>query len=89
MFDLRQGVRRQEYGSALLSDFFEQAVEQGKTASVVDLLVRPPIAFFRNYVVRGGIKDGKVGLVVSLLNSYYVFLKFAKLWERRHRTRNL
>jgi hypothetical protein len=22
-----------------------------------------------------------VGLVVSILNSYYVFLKFAKLWE--------
>ena len=24
-----------------------------------------------------------VGLIVSVLNSYYVFLKFAKLWERQ------
>ncbi len=64
----------------------EQAAEQGATASFADLLVRPPIAFLRNYVLRGGIRDGQVGLVVSLLNSYYVFLKFAKLWELR-RTR--
>jgi glycosyltransferase involved in cell wall biosynthesis len=65
-----------------------QAVEQGKTASAIDLLVRPPMAFVRNYLLRGGIRDGQVGLVVSLLNSYYVFLKSAKLWEMRRRGRN-
>jgi glycosyltransferase involved in cell wall biosynthesis len=62
----------------------EQAAERGRRASMGDLLVRPPIAFLRNYVLRLGIKDGRAGLVVSLLNSYYVFLKFAKLWERQH-----
>ncbi len=62
----------------------EQAAEQGKRASIADVIVRPPLAFLRNYVLRGGIKDGQAGLVVSLLNSYYVFLKFAKLWERQH-----
>lgn len=63
----------------------EQAAEQGKRASMADLLVRPPLAFLRNYVLRLGIRDGRVGLVVSLLNSYYVFLKFAKIWEGQHR----
>lgn len=62
-----------------------QAAERGKRASVADLLVRPPLAFLRNYVLRLGIKDGQAGLVVSLLNSYYVFLKFAKLWERQQK----
>ena len=61
-----------------------QAIEDGKTASIAGLLVRPPLAFLRNYILRLGIKDGRVGLVVSLLNSYYVFLKFAKIWERQH-----
>jgi glycosyltransferase involved in cell wall biosynthesis len=58
-----------------------QAAERGGRASVADLVVRPPLAFLRNYLLRLGIKDGQAGLVVSLLNSYYVFLKFAKLWE--------
>jgi hypothetical protein len=34
-------------------------------------------------VLRGGIRDGAAGLLVSVLNSYYVFLKHAKLWERQ------
>jgi hypothetical protein len=28
------------------------------------------------------------GLVISLVNSYYVFLKFAKLWELERTTRD-
>ena len=65
----------------------QQAAERGKRASVADVLVRPPLAFARNYLLRLGIKDGGAGLVVSLLNSYYVFLKFAKLWELRRTPR--
>jgi hypothetical protein len=38
-------------------------------------------AFLRNYLLRGGIRDGAAGLVVSLLNSYYVAMKLVKLWE--------
>ena len=41
----------------------------------------PTFAFLRNYVLRRGFIDGSAGLLVSILNSYYVFLKFAKLWE--------
>jgi glycosyltransferase involved in cell wall biosynthesis len=64
-----------------------QSAERGRHASVADLLVRPPLAFARNYLLRLGIRDGQAGLVVSLLNSYYVFLKFAKLWELQRRSR--
>lgn len=58
-----------------------QMSERGRRAGLVDLVLRPPLAFLRNYVVRGGFRDAGPGLVVSLLNSYYVMLKFAKLWE--------
>jgi hypothetical protein len=47
------------------------------------MAVHPWLAFLRNYILRAGFKDGTVGFVVSLLNSYYVFLKLAKLWERQ------
>ncbi len=61
--------------------------ERGRRAGFADLLLHPPLAFLRNYVLRLGLRDGLPGLIVSLLNSYYVMLKFAKLWERQHRPR--
>ena len=79
--DIAHHVQTIDRYTTLVAD---QAAERGTRASVADLLVRPPLAFLRNYVLRLGIKDGQAGLVVSLLNSYYVFLKFAKLWERQH-----
>jgi len=60
-----------------------QMLREGRRAEWVDLTVRPPAAFLRNYVVRRGLRDGAPGLIVSLLNAGYVFLKFAKLWEQQ------
>jgi glycosyltransferase involved in cell wall biosynthesis len=58
-----------------------QMYESGRRASTVDLLIHPPAAFLRNYVLRRGFLDGMAGLVLSIVNAYSVFLKFAKLWE--------
>ena len=58
-----------------------QMHESGRRASIVDLVVHPPAAFLRNYVLRRGFLDGGVGLTLSAVNAYSVFLKFAKLWE--------
>jgi hypothetical protein len=58
-----------------------QMFERGRRAGVFDLLLHPPAAFVRNYVLRRGCLDGTVGLTLSLVNAYAVFLKFAKLWE--------
>lgn len=58
-----------------------QMRDEGRTAGWTDLAVHPPAAFLRNYVLRGGFRDGVPGLVVSTLNATYVALKFAKLWE--------
>ncbi len=58
-----------------------QMHEAGRRAGLLQVAGHPPLAFLRNYVARGGIRDGAPGLIISALNSYYVFLKFAKLWE--------
>jgi (heptosyl)LPS beta-1,4-glucosyltransferase len=58
-----------------------QMFEEGRRAGFFDLLLHPPAAFVRNYVLRGGFKDGVPGLIVSAMNARYVGLKFAKLWE--------
>jgi glycosyltransferase involved in cell wall biosynthesis len=57
----------------------------GRDASLLAIAVHPPLAFLRNYVLRRGFTAGTAGLVVSAMNSWYVFLKLAKLWERRRR----
>jgi glycosyltransferase involved in cell wall biosynthesis len=59
----------------------QQMREAGRSAGLFQIAIHPPLAFLRNYVLRGGVRDGMAGLIISLLNSYYVFLKFAKLWE--------
>ena len=53
----------------------------GRRTSAVQTFFHPRLAFLRNYVFKRGFSDGRAGLIVSVLNSYYVFLKFAKLWE--------
>jgi (heptosyl)LPS beta-1,4-glucosyltransferase len=60
---------------------------QGRRSSWARLAAHPPLAFLRNYVLRAGFRQGAPGLVVSLLNSYYVLLKFTKLWELQQRHR--
>jgi (heptosyl)LPS beta-1,4-glucosyltransferase len=55
--------------------------ERGARAGWLQLAGHAPLAFLRNYILRRGFRDGHVGLIVSAMNAYYVFLKFAKLWE--------
>jgi glycosyltransferase involved in cell wall biosynthesis len=58
-----------------------QMHENGRRASALQIVGHPPLAFLRNYILRGGFRDGGPGLIVSAMNAYYVFLKFARLWE--------
>jgi glycosyltransferase involved in cell wall biosynthesis len=58
-----------------------QMREDGRRASLMHIAGHPPLAFLRNYVARGGIRDGIPGFIISAMNAYYVGLKFAKLWE--------
>ena len=63
-----------------------QMHEAGRRASLLHLAGHPPLAFLRNYLARGGIRDRTAGFLISTLNAYYVFLKFAKLWELQRHT---
>ena len=76
--DLRDHLDRVNHYTTLAA---RQMNEAGRRAGPLDLLVHPPAAFLRNYVLRLGMLDGTAGLAISLINAYSVFLKFAKLWE--------
>jgi glycosyltransferase involved in cell wall biosynthesis len=53
----------------------------GRRAGVVDLTLRPFGKFLRMYVLKLGLLEGRAGFVVAVLGSFYVFLKYAKLWR--------
>ena len=57
--------------------------ERGRRAGLVHLTLHPWAAFIRNYLLRRGLFDGVPGFIISCMNAYYVFLKFAKLWARQ------
>jgi glycosyltransferase involved in cell wall biosynthesis len=61
----------------------EQMRADGRVPSLAGVALHPPFAFLRNYLLRGGFRSGGAGLIVSGLNSYYVFLKLAKAREPR------
>jgi len=55
--------------------------ESGVRFRVSDLLLRPPGRFFKGYVLRQGYRNGLPGFIVCAATAYYVFMKYAKLWE--------
>jgi (heptosyl)LPS beta-1,4-glucosyltransferase len=61
----------------------DQWFSDGRRTNGLEMFFHPRFAFIRNYVLRGGFRDGSTGLLVSRMNAYYVFLKLAKLWERQ------
>ncbi len=58
-----------------------QAHAAGRRASVAGMIAGASWAFFRNYLLKRGILLGSTGLVVSVLNTHYTFVKLAKLRE--------
>jgi len=41
----------------------------------------PPARFIKSYILKAGLLDGFPGLVISVLNGYAVFIRYAKLRE--------
>jgi glycosyltransferase involved in cell wall biosynthesis len=57
----------------------------GERASLLDLTLRPWGKFLRMYVLKAGFRDGVPGFLIAVTGAYYVFLKYAKLWEMTRR----
>jgi len=61
--------------------YAEGALRKGKKFSFLKLLSSPIGAFLRRYLLKRGFLDGFEGFVLSVMASYYTFLKYLKLWE--------
>jgi glycosyltransferase involved in cell wall biosynthesis len=58
-----------------------QAHAAGRGSSVPHVALGAAWAFFRNYVLKRGFMLGSAGLLISVLNTHYTFVKLAKLRE--------
>jgi glycosyltransferase involved in cell wall biosynthesis len=60
------------------------AYDAGKRATWVRMATHAPLRFLQLYLLRGGFLDGRAGLVVCGLATWYTFLKDVKLWTLKH-----
>ncbi len=58
---------------------------QNKKVSPVDFILHPASAFLQYFIVRKGYRDGKYGLMVSLLHAMTNMQIYMKIWELRKR----
>lgn len=78
--DLRHHVDTVNAFTSISADAMDR---EGRGSPVARMLLQPPADFLRNYVLKRGFLDGMPGLVAAIVSAFYVFLKYAKLWERR------
>jgi len=76
--DVADYLQRMQRYSTLAA---EEMREEGRHASVTDLLCRPFFTFFKMYVLKLGFLDGALGVILSALYASYTLSKYAKLWE--------
>lgn len=59
----------------------QQKFDRGKRCSPLRLFLYPLFYFFRQYFIKRQIFNGVAGVINATLNSYYAYLKYAKLYE--------
>ncbi|HKY32621.1 MAG TPA: glycosyltransferase family 2 protein [Candidatus Polarisedimenticolia bacterium] len=60
----------------------DDLIRRGRRATLLDLVFRPPARFLKRYVLQLGFLDGVPGLMITGIDTWVVFVKYARLWER-------
>jgi glycosyltransferase involved in cell wall biosynthesis len=58
-----------------------QMYEQGRRTSPLGIATAGPLAFARNYLLKGGFRDGLAGYSIARFAAHHAFLKHLLLWE--------
>jgi glycosyltransferase involved in cell wall biosynthesis len=56
--------------------------KRGRRTSLALLIFNPLLRMVKFYILKKGYREGLAGLVVSVIEGYYTFMKYAKLWEQ-------
>ena len=66
-----------EYSTLSAREMFDK----GKKFNILDLVFRPISTFLKMLIFKAGLLDGFIGLILAVLSSYHVFVKYAKLYQ--------
>ncbi len=56
-------------------------LEQGRRTSPLKIATIGPATFIRNFILKGGFRDGLAGLSIATFAAHHAFLKHLQLWE--------
>lgn len=71
--DYLKKIRR--YGDWAARDYMKKTPK----VTFFHLLIKPAFRFFKHFILKGGILDGRVGFIISSLSAWSVFLRYWKL----------
>ena len=77
--DFRDHMQKTLTYARLAADSYWQ---KGKRASFISLFFKPVFTFFKRMLLQGAFLDGIPGLMAAYSSAYYVYMKYAFLWER-------
>ncbi len=71
--------KMQRYAAGAALDY------SAKTTKITSyhLFLKPVFRFFKHYIIKGGIRDGLTGFIISVIMAWGVFLRYLKLKEIR------
>jgi glycosyltransferase involved in cell wall biosynthesis len=79
--DISEQIQRADRYSRIAA---EELFQEGERCRLLHLLFRPLFRFVKEYLFKSGFRDGVPGLVIITTTMFYVFMKYAKLWELTH-----
>ncbi len=62
----------------------ETLLQKGKHGVLSYAILSGVAKFIKMYLLQAGFLDGKAGLILSLNSAFGVYLKYVKLWEKKH-----
>ena len=83
--DLRHHLQKMDRYTTVAA---ERLHAEGRGFALIQLLLRPPAAFVRDYLFLAGFRDGRVGLILAALSCRYQWQRFLKLHRLRRAVRS-
>jgi len=68
-------MQRQDRYSTL---YAQEKISNGFRANWTHLYLRPPLKFFKNFILKQGFRDGSLGLFLAKNGALYTYYKYAK-----------
>ena len=67
-----------------MNHYTELAGQEDEGMPIILVFLRPILEFIKKFILQRGFLSGKEGLILSMMLSYYSFLKYAKKWESQN-----